>query len=600
MWGNALNKGFKDENLLHLEEFQKYVPIYTRFTEITRDNVDTFSPPIEKKLISVETRAENSHNTFGAKIYDTVTKKTVLQDVFFKFSPLVDPIKYTTGKYEDVHDKIFTLPGIDNEDNVYEKMLDVNNSAYVDCYFTYLTSKLRTAGFVHGMEFYGTHLGIQKNYKLNVSDDFEFMCDSEFFLKNVGNHFDVVNYDDENMCGMNGTRGFKARIDLDAAQDVEMGTDIGIDCIDGGQSTKTVFLTPRTIEAETIRGPDVAVLMSSLSDMETVDMIVPMDDNDNDNDRITLEGDEGDEGDEGSEGDDGSDDGSSCSSATTQGDCDDGSDCDEGDWSDGSDVSDGEESENIFLHVKRFPVMTICMEKCAFTYDHYITQRPMDEALWSASLFQIIMILLTYQKVYGFTHNDLHTNNIMYVETEHEYLDYVYDGKRYRVPTYGKIFKIIDFGRAIYKTNNMVFCSNSYDKGEDAYTQYNTEPYFNTDKRRIEPNMSFDLCRLGCSMFDFVVDDLEDLEVLVERDPVIALIVEWCKDDNGRNILYKASGEERYPEFKLYKMISRTVHKHLPEAQLVRPMFAQYLVSGEDGVGETDGRIVMDLDKMIG
>ena len=146
----------------------------------------------------------------------------------------------------------------------------------------------------------------------------------------------------------------------------------------------------------------------------------------------------------------------------------------------------------------------------------------------------------------------------------------------------------------------MVFCSNSYDKGEDAYTQYNTEPYFNPDKRRIEPNMSFDLCRLGCSMFDFVVDDLEDLEVLVERDPVIALIVEWCKDDNGRNILYKASGEERYPEFKLYKMISRTVHKHLPEAQLVRPMFAQYLVSGEDGVGETDGRIVMDLDKMIG
>ena len=241
MWGNALNRGFKDENLLYLEEFQKYVPIYTRFTEITNDNVDTFSPPIEKKLISVETREENSHNTFGAKIYDTVTKKTVLQDVFFKFSPLVDPIKYTTGKYEDVHDKIFTLPGIDNDADVYEKMLDVNNSAYVDCYFTYLTSKLRTAGFVHGMEFYGTHLGIQKNYKLNVSDDFEFMCDSEFFVNNVGNHFDVVNYDDENMCGMNGmngTRNFKERIDLDAAQDVEVGTDIGIDCIDRGQSKR--------------------------------------------------------------------------------------------------------------------------------------------------------------------------------------------------------------------------------------------------------------------------------------------------------------------------------------------------------------------------
>ena len=36
-------------------------------------------------------------------------------------------------------------------------------------------------------------------------------------------------------------------------------------------------------------------------------------------------------------------------------------------------------------------------------------------------------------------------------------------------------------------------------------------------------------------------------------------------DDNGKNILYKKNGEERYPNFKLYKMIARIVHNHTPE-----------------------------------
>ena len=46
-----------------------------------------------------------------------------------------------------------------------------------------------------------------------------------------------------------------------------------------------------------------------------------------------------------------------------------------------------------------------------------------------------------------------------------------------------------------------------------------------------------------------------------------------CLDDNGKNILYKSNGEERYPDFKLYKMISRKCTKHTPEVQLERTHF---------------------------
>ena len=93
----------------------------------------------------------------------------------------------------------------------------------------------------------------------------------------------------------------------------------------------------------------------------------------------------------------------------------------------------------------------------------------------------------------------------------------------------------------------------------------------------MEPNFSFDLCRLACSIFDYIVDDVDDIKNLSECEPIVKLIVEWCIDDNGINVLYKNNGLERYPDFKLYKMISRCVHNHTPVAQLERAEFSKFV-----------------------
>ncbi len=161
----------------------------------------------------------------------------------------------------------------------------------------------------------------------------------------------------------------------------------------------------------------------------------------------------------------------------------------------------------------------------------------------------------------------------MYVTTEKEFLYYDFEDTIYKVPTYGKIYKIIDFGRSIYKYNDRVFCSDSFGPGGDASTQYNCEPFFNENKPRLEPNNAFDLCRLGTSIFDFMMDIDDKYDDL---DELQKIIYEWCMDDNGKNVLYRKNGEERYPSFKLYKMIARTVHTHTPEAQLTKPFFAKY------------------------
>ena len=245
--------------------------------------------------------------------------------------------------------------------------------------------------------------------------------------------------------------------------------------------------------------------------------------------------------------------------------------------------------EKEFAYINNFPVQLICIEKCEGTFDELLeNDNNFTENEGICALFQIIMILLAYQKSFHFTHNDLHTNNIMYINTNVEFLFYKYKNNYYKVPTYGKIYKIIDFGRAIYRYNKNLFCSDSFSHEGDASTQYNCEPYMNENKARIDPNYSFDLCRLGCSIFDFIIDDCDvDFSQLNDFQKIVYT---WCQDDNGKNVLYKRNGEERYHNFKLYKMIARTVHQHTPEAQLERSVFKQYLI--ENVVNDT----MIDID----
>jgi hypothetical protein len=57
--------------------------------------------------------------------------------------------------------------------------------------------------------------------------------------------------------------------------------------------------------------------------------------------------------------------------------------------------------------------------------------------------------------------------------------------------------------------------------------------------------------------------------------------------------LYKNTGVERYPGFKLYKMIARCVHKHTPHAQLERAIFKKFIVD-KSKLGKNDK--VMNID----
>jgi hypothetical protein len=215
------------------------------------------------------------------------------------------------------------------------------------------------------------------------------------------------------------------------------------------------------------------------------------------------------------------------------------------------------------------------------------------EMMWSAWVFQVIAALCVMQKVFGMTHNDLHTNNIVWTRTEEEFLYYTKrSGEVFKVPTHGKLFRIIDFGRSIFTINGQRFFSDDFKAGNDADGQYCFKPLHPKPVNEVPPNPSFDLARLAVSVFDALFPDAPDdkeggvelsseegLEMMETVSPLYNTLWSWMIDDEGRNILVEPSGEERFPDFDLYKHIAASVHGAVPALQFSAPAFDRFQVN---------------------
>jgi len=496
-----------DEN-----EITQYNPIY-----------ETLNINIKKKV--GEYLSRNSYNK-----YTFVDISGVQRECFKKYITLVDYVKFLIGKYKPDQMKSLPAPNTDTSDSSYNEYIhSIHNYAYVDGFFYYLTSLLKDAGFVHGIDFYDSYVCLTKNCNINISDDFEYLCDSSFFNENLNKLF---RFKDPSFNSM-------------------------------FQKKDPVSISDENIaiEADELSGSEDEITLDALDLEEIVpDECYNSDSCDSDHSTVDNSDDE-------------------CEAMSES----------ESEWSTDDDSVDVEIDE-LILTIDKIPTQVVSIECCEMTFDSILESDKITMEELESAMFQIIVMLHVYQTVYKFTHNDLHTNNIMYITTDKTHLSYKIDGVYYKIPTYGKIYKIIDFGRSIYTVKDTMFCSDSFSENGTAHTQYNFKPFYNPDKPTIEPNNSFDLCRLACSMIDFIVEDIKHIDDY-RKVPVYDMILSWLYDDNNVNILYKKNGEERYPDFKLYKMIARLVHNHTPEKQFGHECFKKYIIKQKP-------KTVMDIDKI--
>ena len=221
-----------EETRMGLSHCQNFIPLYSTFFSLNDTNYNsinlnqTFS--VQSIVYSESGSGSEEQDDRHFKNIATASVKKRADDdnvdnvidvpVFFKFSPLLDPIKYLAGSYDTQNEALLHLPELHSlpinnsssdkgsdkgsdkcKENHYchSKVLDPNNSAYVDGFFSYLSSQLlHSHDFIHGIDFYGSYLAIQKDFIVNIFDDQEYLMKNEFFKDKNG----LLFYYDESEC----------------------------------------------------------------------------------------------------------------------------------------------------------------------------------------------------------------------------------------------------------------------------------------------------------------------------------------------------------------------------------------------------------------
>jgi hypothetical protein len=216
--------------------------------------------------------------------------------------------------------------------------------------------------------------------------------------------------------------------------------------------------------------------------------------------------------------------------------------------------------------IPNFPVQIICMESLDITLDEYVSKYKVSFEEWLSIIFQICFGLAVGQKHFALTHNDLHGNNIMFKKTGLRYLYFHYNGTYFRIPTFQKITKIIDFTRSVFQVNDKLYFSDVFRKEGDAEGQY-SYPYKNDlEKCYHKPNKSFDLARLATTIARYFKPEEE----------IYKLLLSWMTDKNGNNL-----GEEE-DSFDLYIKIARGVDNAVPKEQLSKSLFNLFHIDKND------------------
>lgn len=428
-----LFKRFEEPSSLFLSKTQNYIPIYKRFFNLNDTNYNNINLNNKWFISNIEGNVEDDdEHVFNCRIKNVDTNKVKDKEVFFKLAPLLDPYKYMIGKYDINNTKLFNLPKINSTgEDCNQKLLDTNNSAYVDGLFLFLSSQLRnTYKFIHGVEYYGSFLALKNDYKINVFDDIDYLNNSEFFNKNKNILFKVDEYE------------HLFQQDNPKLKPITIGNNISLKSIHSvdNQIFEDLFDDSNTINQSTIDLNDLKDMSIDLVDITNANLL------NNNEQNVTLKSNsscssrsshtnEDDLEDEECE-DCGQEVYDSCSSRNEENnsqnfddnDDDNNENNDEDDDEDEDDEEDWEE-EIIEATIPKFPVQVIGMEYCENTFDDLILSNNLSTEEWLSAFMQIIMILITYQKAFGFTHNDLHTNNVMYNQTDKKFLYYCYKKK---------------------------------------------------------------------------------------------------------------------------------------------------------------------------
>lgn len=531
---------------------------------------------------------EALNNTFTIignveKINKTTGEKILKQEkIFVKKSPLLEPLKIMQDYYiipDSIQNKKLDDTSINNTNN---KLNSYNNSTYVEALFLYLGNKLVEVGKCPTFPYYyGSINGNDPNYYHNITDEYDSVSRNKWFRDRVKSDFDLLIIDDDSE-DMNSiiNNMYKESINKqdeindssdDNWDDIEDTTDDDDDMIttipdntlidttgteylnvieekiitsNNNESTIQLeegdILNAETLTDEIIDDYGKNKQDNFITNLDDLNLDIDIDDNQEEEKHIK-------------------EDNKDLDFIESLSDFD----------KENNDLTDFEDDGKFklyYIKCSNIPVNLCLMEHMEKTLDQTLDDGyNMTETEWFAVFFQIAFGLAVAQKYFNFVHNDLHSDNIMFKSTPMKHLYYEVNGKYYKIPTYNKIAKIIDFARGTFKFGDRWVFSDQFSDDGEACGQYDYPIDGSLKNCEFKPNPSFDLVRLGTT----VIERLDELPVVTE------FVEKLCMDDDGHCVCYNEDS------FQLYIDIARTCHNAVPIDVLQGKEFNKFKIAKE-------------------
>jgi hypothetical protein len=464
---------------LHLSSCQFYMPLFSLYYYIHNSPKSHQTIDLDRKfylhrILEITKKRYYNSNVMGdALVYDSGRHVSEIKPFFCKTIPILDPMNCINNNYNLQSKFNHHLPSGYNY-NTFTKINDMNNSAYIDVFCSYLFGQLahlkKNPSFP---TFYGSVNGLG-SYKYDITEEYPELRMDKSFNDNIGKGFTLDMYvsDSESDSERSSGRSRSSR---------------------KSRSSDSIEDIPR----------------SDLEDSSSSD-------SDNDNDDPVH--------------------------------------------------------DDYIAVLKKIPLQLLFIEKLEETLEDFLLSEEYDEEILLACVFQVAFALAYLQKRYQFTHNDLHINNIMFTKTETKYLYYKMNNQYFRIPTHGRIFKIIDFGRAIFTFKKKTYMNDVFSRNGEAGGQYSYPHQVSfldrgpRDKgEEWTPNYHFDLCRLAMTI-------LEEIPRDKTSETTLEFLRQMCRDQQNGSFC------DMKDDFNLYVSIARRARHALPLVILQDPVFKVFRI----------------------
>lgn len=509
------------ETELELFDIQTYFPILDNYFNIynfqdCHTNFVLNSRYILKDIIT-------SEEGVSGMILDTKDNITQNKNIFIKENPLLEPVQYMQNKYQKHHNNLLPYSTYYMNKTINKLKLK-DNSAYVDSFFVYIASSLVEKNILPSFPlYYGSYCTQSADFEYDISEEYNTFKKESWFHKNIDRLFELNKVND-----------YKDDIDVQSIQNCELS------CLENDsedEDEKDIIKSETESENSFVEEDCLDNIFNDEDEFFDFDMeneinevsvifknyptqIIVMEELDGTMEEIMLE--------------------------------------------------ENDELESL-LELKEENVLQIYYKNWKLRcFQHRRYKK------WLSMIFQICFCLAFLQKKFNFTHNDLHCDNIMYSKTDKEYLYYNYNNTYFKIPTYGIIIKIIDFGRSVYKVDNIQYFSDVFKYNSDAGGQYTHPSEIKQNKDIHYPNYSFDLCRLSTT----IINELYPLGNLSKKIPLYNVLLSWITDKYNKNVM-------RFDDFDLYKIISRRMNNAVPSKYINHQIFKTFKIN-KDNIRENE------------